>query len=268
MRRWAREQSQRSRACHTLAQVSPECALRCVQVRYLQKLVDFLKRRMTVDEVVQESPTAFLHKLDNEEEDFSKPMKFVSDRLRSLLRTLEVTDVQDFSPIMLIADFATLVSTFQKGFGIIIEPYDERTPQLRDPLFQLCCNDASIAIKPVFERFQSVVVTSGTLSPLDMCAHASSVHLARTWHAPGTHLACICACICSCLRPCLCSFVWAYTILSLKPILHPVLLAQVQEDSLGGASCCTVISDVLCARRHTPARRDARCRPGHAVLQV
>jgi hypothetical protein len=47
-----------------------------------------------VDEVVHESPTAFLHKLDNEEEDFSKPMKFVSDRLRSLLRTLEVTDVQ------------------------------------------------------------------------------------------------------------------------------------------------------------------------------
>jgi DNA excision repair protein ERCC-2 len=28
--------------------------------------------------------------------------------------------------------------------------------------------DASIAIRPVFERFQSVVITSGTLSPLDM----------------------------------------------------------------------------------------------------
>ena len=69
---------------------------------------------------------------------------------------------------MLIADFATLVSTDQRGFGILIEPYDERTPTLRDPLFQLCCNDASIAIRPVFERFQSVVITSGTLSPLDM----------------------------------------------------------------------------------------------------
>ena len=137
-------------------------------VKYLHKLVAFLKRRMEVNEVVQESPTAFLHKLDAEEEDFAKPMKFVADRLRSLLRTLEVTDVQDFSPLMLIADFATLVATFQKGFGILIEPYDERTPTLRDPLFQLCCNDASIAIKPVFERFQSVVITSGTLSPLDM----------------------------------------------------------------------------------------------------
>jgi DNA excision repair protein ERCC-2 len=144
-------------------------------VKYLRKLVHYLTQRLQVNEVVQESPTAFLHKLDNEEEDFSKSMKFVSDRLRSLLRTLEVTDVQDFSPLVLIADFATLVATFQKGFGIIIEPYDERTPTLRDPLFQLCCNDASIAIKPVFERFQSVVITSGTLSPLDMYKKILSV---------------------------------------------------------------------------------------------
>jgi len=28
--------------------------------------------------------------------------------------------------------------------------------------------DASLAIKPVFSRFRSVVITSGTLSPLDM----------------------------------------------------------------------------------------------------
>lgn len=34
--------------------------------------------------------------------------------------------------------------------------------------FQLCCHDASLAIKPVFERFQSVVITSGTLSPIDL----------------------------------------------------------------------------------------------------
>ena len=138
-------------------------------VKYMHKLVAFLKKWMDDVRTVEEwPPTAFLHKLDNMEDDFSKPMKFVADRLRSLLRTLEVTDVQDFSPLMLIADFATLVSTFQKGFGIIIEPHDERTPALRDPLFQLCCNDASIAIKPVFQRFQSVVITSGTLSPLDM----------------------------------------------------------------------------------------------------
>jgi DNA excision repair protein ERCC-2 len=28
--------------------------------------------------------------------------------------------------------------------------------------------DASLAIKPVFDRFKSVIITSGTLSPLEM----------------------------------------------------------------------------------------------------
>ena len=32
----------------------------------------------------------------------------------------------------------------------------------------ISCLDPSLAIKPVFERFSSVVITSGTLSPLDM----------------------------------------------------------------------------------------------------
>lgn len=41
-------------------------------------------------------------------------------------------------------------------------------------LFEVCfeistsCLDPSLAIKPVFERFSSVVITSGTISPLDM----------------------------------------------------------------------------------------------------
>jgi DNA excision repair protein ERCC-2 len=39
---------------------------------------------------------------------------------------------------------------------------------ITEPLIQLSCLDASIAIKPVLERFQSVVITSGTLSPIDL----------------------------------------------------------------------------------------------------
>lgn len=35
-------------------------------------------------------------------------------------------------------------------------------------MIQLSCHDASLAIKPVFDRFQSVVITSGTLSPIDL----------------------------------------------------------------------------------------------------
>ena len=123
---------------------------------------------MSVDHVVQESPAAFLLRLYDEDQIEQKPLKFVADRLRSLLRTLQVSDMQDFSPLILVADFATLLATYTRGFGILYEPYDERTPTLHDPLFQFCCNDASIAMRPVFERFQSVVITSGTLSPIEM----------------------------------------------------------------------------------------------------
>ena len=76
-------------------------------VRFLRRLVAHLQKRMSIEVVTQESPQAFLLRLLNDEEIDPKTLKFVSDRLRSLLRTLEVTDVQDFSPLMLIADFAT-----------------------------------------------------------------------------------------------------------------------------------------------------------------
>lgn len=107
-----------------------------------------------------------------------------------------------------VADFATLVATYTEGFSVIIEPQGSNIPGLyqpsasappshapssclpaclaqsldrsllvlgltpsRDPFptaLQLSCLDASLAIKPVFERFKSVVITSGTLSPLDL----------------------------------------------------------------------------------------------------
>jgi DNA excision repair protein ERCC-2 len=68
----------------------------------------------------------------------------------------------------MISQFATLVSTYTKGFTIIIEPFDEKSPTVSNPVLHFSCLDSSIAIKPIFDRFQSVVITSGTLSPLEM----------------------------------------------------------------------------------------------------
>ena len=51
---------------------------------------------------------------------------------------------------------------------IITEPFDERMPTVSDPVIQLACLDASLAMKPVFTKFQSVIITSGTLSPIDL----------------------------------------------------------------------------------------------------
>jgi len=100
----------------------------------------------------------------------SRALRMCYDRLNSLLRTLQITDIDEYTPLSLVTNFATLVSTYDKGFQVIMEPYDSRTPAISDPLLQLCCLDASLAIKPVFERFRNVIITSGTLSPLDMFA--------------------------------------------------------------------------------------------------
>ena len=66
-----------------------------------------------------------------------KTLRFCYDRLTSLLKTLEITDTDDFTPIHLVADFATLVGTYARGFAIITEPFDERMPAVRDPVMQV-----------------------------------------------------------------------------------------------------------------------------------
>ncbi len=105
-----------------------------------------------------------------------KPMRFCFERLRSLLKSLELVDMSNYSSLILLANFATMVSTYMQGFAIIIEVPDDGRPITNlsgmnasvSPVLYFACLDASIAIRPVFERFKSVIITSGTLSPLEM----------------------------------------------------------------------------------------------------
>ncbi|KAI1295878.1 General transcription and DNA repair factor IIH helicase subunit XPD [Halotydeus destructor] len=137
-------------------------------VNFLKRLLEYIKMRMRSQHVVQESPAAFLKDIQSKSCIERKPLRFCAERLRSLTRTLEVDDITNFTALTKICNFATLISTYTKGFCLIIEPFDDRTPTISNPVLTLSCLDASIAIKPVFERFQSVVITSGTLSPIDM----------------------------------------------------------------------------------------------------
>jgi DNA excision repair protein ERCC-2 len=98
----------------------------------------------------------------------TQSLRFVYDRLASLLRTLQLTDLDEFRPLQLVADYATLVSTYNKGkrlflvrwflttlgFVVLMEPFNDRTPQIPDPVLRLCCLDASIALKPVLDKFR------------------------------------------------------------------------------------------------------------------
>jgi DNA excision repair protein ERCC-2 len=145
-------------------------------VRRAEHFVSFMKRTLThlkkkVDQaeaITMESPEEFLYKISNDVGIDAKPMKFAYSRLNSLLRTLEVVNLDEYNPLQDVADLLTLVATYPKGFMIILEPFDQRSPTIRAPKIYLACLDASLAIKPVIDRFKTVVITSGTLSPLDL----------------------------------------------------------------------------------------------------
>ncbi|KAG1453914.1 hypothetical protein G6F55_007887 [Rhizopus delemar] len=137
-------------------------------VAFLRRFIEYLKTRLRVMHVVAETPASFLQHLKDVTYIERKPLRFCAERLSSLVRTLELTDLEHFSSLQKVAAFATLTSTYDKGFLLILEPFEHETATIPNPVLHFTCLDASIAIKPVFDRFSTVVITSGTLSPLDM----------------------------------------------------------------------------------------------------
>lgn len=137
-------------------------------VSFLKRFVEYLKTRMKVLHVISETPTSFLQHLKQLTFIDRKPLRFSSERLSLLVRTLELQEIEEFTALKDIATFATLVSTYDTGFQLILEPFETETATVPNPILHFTCLDASIAMKPVFDRFSSVIITSGTISPLDM----------------------------------------------------------------------------------------------------
>lgn len=137
-------------------------------VAFLKRFVEYLKTRMRVLHVVAETPLSFLQHLKDITYIERRPLRFCAERLQSLIRTLELSRLDEFSALQKVASFATLVSTYERGFILILEPFETDNATVPNPIFHFACLDPSLAIQPVFERFSSVVITSGTISPLDM----------------------------------------------------------------------------------------------------
>lgn len=53
---------------------------------------------------------------------------------------------------------------FFLGFTIVIEPLDEKSGIGHSCTLHLSCMDASVAIRPIFQRYHTVVITSGVRS--------------------------------------------------------------------------------------------------------
>lgn len=137
-------------------------------VAFLKRFIEYLKTRMKVLHVISETPTSFLQHLKQLTFIERKPLRFCSERLSLLVRTLEITEIEEYNALKDVATFATLVSTYEQGFALILEPFETENSTVPNPILRFTCLDASIAIKPIFEKFSSVIITSGTISPLDM----------------------------------------------------------------------------------------------------
>ncbi|GAB7365993.1 hypothetical protein MBLNU230_g7320t1 [Neophaeotheca triangularis] len=135
---------------------------------FLKRFIEYLKTRMKVLHVISETPPSFLQHLKELTFIEKKPLRFCAERLTSLVRTLELSNIEDYQPLQEVASFATLVATYDTGFLLILEPFESETATVPNPILHFTCLDAAIAIKPVFERFSSVIITSGTISPLEM----------------------------------------------------------------------------------------------------
>ncbi|KAF4748317.1 General transcription and DNA repair factor IIH helicase subunit XPD, partial [Perkinsus olseni] len=133
----------------------------------LQQVCAFLRAYIRVDKARAEGPLMFLHDLESQQYIEARTMKAFDARLRSLMNTLKITDIDEFSPLTKICDLCTLASLHSKGFAVLTDPCPE-AEGIYDPQLELSCLDAAIAMRPVVRRYKNVVLTSGTLSPLSM----------------------------------------------------------------------------------------------------
>jgi hypothetical protein len=83
----------------------------------------------------------------------TSPNRFCAERLQSLVRTLELNRLDEYSSLQKVANFATLVSTYEKGlerpfitscdhltmrpagFLLILEPFETDNATVPNPMF-------------------------------------------------------------------------------------------------------------------------------------
>jgi DNA excision repair protein ERCC-2 len=83
-------------------------------VAFLKRFVEYLKTRMRVLHVVAETPASFLQHLKDITFIERRPLRFCAERLQSLVRTLELSRLDEHSGLQKVASFATLVATYDK----------------------------------------------------------------------------------------------------------------------------------------------------------
>ena len=115
----------------------------------LRRFLEFLRLKMKTQHVTSESPASFLQHIREMTFIERKPLRMCSERLGSLVQTLELNNLEELSSLQRIADFATIVSTYLNGFTILFEPFENLSESgglIPNPILHLCCLDATIAM--------------------------------------------------------------------------------------------------------------------------
>ncbi|PWV13656.1 putative TFIIH basal transcription factor complex helicase subunit [Trypanosoma cruzi] len=143
---------------------------------FIQRLVDFTHRVVCrISRTYVADPLTFLSKVRDECAVDIRHFRYLTERLKVLMNTLQITNSHKFRNVSLIAQMYMTLSThytddrYEKpGFVVVCEAHDPTRPAVPDPVIRLVCVDASLALREAFSKYRSVVLTSGTLSPLDI----------------------------------------------------------------------------------------------------
>lgn len=157
-------------------------------ISLLQAVLGFFKQHIVSQKSKSEGTLMFCHRIEESQNIDSKTLKSFSLRLRSLLNTLRIVDVDQFVPIAKVCEICSLAASYSRGFAVLVDPYPEMEG-VYDPQLELSCLDASIAMRMVTDRFETVVLTSGTLSPLAIYPKLLSLSRVVTSEALSVSLA-------------------------------------------------------------------------------
>eukprot|EP01064_Diplonema_japonicum_P026252 TRINITY_DN37668_c0_g1_i1.p1 TRINITY_DN37668_c0_g1~~TRINITY_DN37668_c0_g1_i1.p1 ORF type:complete len:783 (+),score=134.66 TRINITY_DN37668_c0_g1_i1:32-2350(+) len=140
-------------------------------VGMLKRLVEFFTERFNrkTTRIEVQTPKDSLRGIQDQVLITTKQLSFCQSRLQVLLRTLHEVP-ETFRDLQLISHLVTTMATYsEEGFSVVTEPEEATASNTHwDSAYSLVCCDASIAMRGVFAKYRNVILTSGTLSPLDM----------------------------------------------------------------------------------------------------
>ena len=159
----------------------------------VQSVLAFFKQHIVSQKSKSEGTLMFCHRIEESQNIDTKTLKSFSTRLRSLIDTLGVSDVDQFVPLARVCEICSLAAAHSRGFAVLVDPYPE-AEGVYDPELELSCLDASIAMRMVTDRFPTVILTSGTLSPLGIYPKLLNLTRVVTSEALSVSLARECVC--------------------------------------------------------------------------